>query len=127
MDATRLSDGIHVTLKTVDTSVHPFEVEIAQFLSSGQVAHDPRNHCVPILDVLQDPVEPNTAILVMPLLMSFQQSEFETVGEVIAFCKQVFEVRGHIVSTCRCSPLYLTLGTAFHARQLRCSSVRKAT
>ena len=72
MDATRLSDGIHVTLKTVDTSVHPFEVEIAQFLSSGQVAHDPRNHCVPILDVLQDPVEPNTAILVMPLLMSFQ-------------------------------------------------------
>ena len=94
MDATRVSDGTRVTLKTVDTSVHPYEVEIGRFLSSEQLAQEPRNHCVRILDVLEDPVNPKQKILVMPLLKLFNMPEFITVGEVVAFFKQAIEVRG---------------------------------
>ena len=91
MDAVRKSDGLPVTLKAVDTAVHPFEVEIGQFLSSEPLA---RNHCVRILDVLEDPSDPKIAIIVMPLLLPYNapSCEFLTVGEAVAFFKQAFEV-----------------------------------
>ncbi|TFY60104.1 hypothetical protein EVJ58_g5352 [Rhodofomes roseus] len=91
IDGTRKSDGLLVTLKAVDTSVHPFEVEIGQFLSSEPLANNPRNHCVRILDVLQDPNALNVTILVMPLLKRYDIPEYTTVGEVVAFCKQAIE------------------------------------
>lgn len=92
IDGTRQSDGLLVSLKAVDTSVHPFEVEIGQFLSSEPLAKDPRNHSVCIIDVLQDPIHPNVTILVMPLLKKYDVPELSTVGEVVAFCKQAIEV-----------------------------------
>ncbi|KAH9920136.1 uncharacterized protein B0H18DRAFT_1025282 [Fomitopsis serialis] len=88
LDATRQSDGSLVTLKAVDTAVHPFEVEIGQFLSSEQLAQDPRNHCARILDVLQDPIDPKISLVVMPLLKPFREPNFLTIGEVVAFVKQ---------------------------------------
>jgi len=91
LDATRQSDGLLVTLKKVDTVVHPFEVEIGEFLSSEQLAQDPRNHCVRILDVLQDPIDSKLSIVVMPLLKSYDKPEFLTVGEAVAFCVQMIE------------------------------------
>ncbi|KAH9920134.1 uncharacterized protein B0H18DRAFT_1025266 [Fomitopsis serialis] len=91
LDATRQSDGLLVTLKRVDTAVHPFEVEIGEFLSSEQLAQDPRNHCVRILDVLQDPIDSKLSIVVMPLLKSYHKPEFLTVGEAVAFCIQMIK------------------------------------
>lgn len=92
LDATRQSDGARVTLKAVDSEDHPFEVEIGRFLSSEELAQDSRNHCVPILDVLQDPVDSKKSIIVMPLLKTFYRPRFQTVGEVIAFFQQAIEV-----------------------------------
>lgn len=34
MDATRISDGRLVAMKRIDTTVHPFEIDIARYLSS---------------------------------------------------------------------------------------------
>ena len=96
MDATRLSDGLLVTLKAIDTVLHPFEIEIGQFLSSEQLEQDPRNHCVRILEVLQDPIDSLLSIIVMPLLKPFRDPEFLTFGEVVAFFKQVVEVRSQL-------------------------------
>ena len=100
LDATRAADGLRVTLKTVDTSVHPYEVEIGQHLMSERLAQDPRNHCVHILEALQDPLDPKKKIIVMPLLKLFNRPDFTTVGEVVAFMKQAIEVCRWIANIC---------------------------
>ncbi|PCH36039.1 hypothetical protein WOLCODRAFT_91811 [Wolfiporia cocos MD-104 SS10] len=91
LDATRLSDGKMVSLKKVVRSVHPYEADIAQFLSSKPLSRDARNHCVPIYEVLKVPSDNNTVILVMPFLRQFDDPEFQTVGEVVELCQQLFE------------------------------------
>lgn len=102
MDATRISDGKLVLLKKIKQSVHPFEVEISKFFHDGPIASDPRNHCVPILDVLQDPDDENMVLLVMPFLREYDVPRFDTFGEVIECFRQLFEVclpRFHAGST----------------------------
>lgn len=79
-------------LKKISRKVHPHEVEIGQFLSSEPLASDPCNHCVPILEVLQDPEDKNIQLLVMPLLHMCITPDFVTVGEVVKFFRQAFEV-----------------------------------
>ncbi|KAJ7259932.1 hypothetical protein B0H12DRAFT_1108029 [Mycena haematopus] len=91
MDAVRISDDKHVMLKSISKSKHPFEVEIATLLGSPPLGDDPRNHSIPILDVLQDPVDTDKQILVMPRLMEFDSPIFDTVGEVVACFRQIFE------------------------------------
>ncbi|KAH9920118.1 uncharacterized protein B0H18DRAFT_1193589 [Fomitopsis serialis] len=91
LDARRLSDGLPVMLKAIDTVIHPFEVEIGRYLSSEQLLHDPRNHCVHMLEVLRDPIDIKKSIIVMPLLKRFGNPEFQTFGEVVAFFKQAIE------------------------------------
>ncbi|KAI0915759.1 hypothetical protein AcV5_003592 [Taiwanofungus camphoratus] len=71
LDATRISDGRVVTLKKTSRSVHPYEADIGQFLSSVPLASDPQNHCVPIYDTLQVPDEEDSLILVMPFLRTY--------------------------------------------------------
>jgi hypothetical protein len=91
MDATRLVDGTYVMLKLVHKSDHPFEGDIGLFLRSGQLNSDPRNHCVPIYEVLQIPDDENATVIVMPLLRPFDNPKFQTCGEVMDFLRQVFE------------------------------------
>ena len=103
-------------LKKVNTETHPHEVEISRFLSSEGLASDPRNHCVHLLDVLPDPKEEHTTILVLPLLRSYDNPDFVTVGEVVACLQQLIEV-----SMCLGTLVWYELrslcitGTAFHA------------
>ena len=92
MDAERISDGLTVMLKTVSTKIHPDEVKLAQLFSSPLHAGNPRNHCIPILDVLRDPDDTDKQILVMLRLVTFDQPIFDTVGEVIDCFRQIFEV-----------------------------------
>jgi hypothetical protein len=92
MDATRISDGAYVMIKLIDTSSHPFEVEISQFFQSDELRSAPQNHCVPILDVLQSPSNENQALLIMPLLRKYDDPAFATVEEAVDFVGQILEV-----------------------------------
>jgi hypothetical protein len=95
MDATRISDGTYVSLKSLKPSVHPYEVEIATYLSSEPLASDPKNHCVPIYEVLKVPDVDDCVIMVMPLLRSYDSPPLQTFGECVDFFQQIFEVRSH--------------------------------
>ncbi|VDC04963.1 unnamed protein product [Peniophora sp. CBMAI 1063] len=91
MDATA-RDGTFVTLKRIDLTRHPQEVEISVMLSSPELAKDPRNHSVRITEVLEDvPDASDTAILVMPLLSKIDAPFVETIGEFVAFYTQILE------------------------------------
>ncbi|KAJ6551082.1 hypothetical protein B0H10DRAFT_2169885 [Mycena sp. CBHHK59/15] len=81
MDATMSSDGSFVMMKQVESPGS--ELDIAR--------SDPANHCVPIYNVLSDPHEPGWAIIVMPLLRSFDRPRFDTIGEAVGFFTQIFE------------------------------------
>ncbi|TBU42946.1 kinase-like domain-containing protein [Dichomitus squalens] len=91
LDATRVSDKEMVLLKRIHKSIHPYEVGIGQYFSSEALASDPRNHCCPVYDVLHDPADENTAIIVMPLLRRYNDPNFLTVGEALEFFRQIFE------------------------------------
>lgn len=91
-DAKRISDGSQVMLKIIKPSKHPYEVEIGTFFSNEPLASDPKNHCVPIYDVLTVPDMDDTTILVMPLLRLYDNPPFQTVGEALDLFNQLFEV-----------------------------------
>ena len=102
LDATRISDGEMVILKRVTISVHPFEREIAEYFSSKELKMNPRNHCVPIYAVLEPPGDPDDILLVMPLLRLFYNPPLYTVGELVDFLTQIFEVSiGILILSCR--------------------------
>ncbi|KAI0363085.1 hypothetical protein BV20DRAFT_956448 [Pilatotrama ljubarskyi] len=91
MDATRAKDRMIVGLKKVEKSLYPHESDIGKFLSTEPQASDPRNHCVPIYDVLQSPLDDNMQILIMPYLMEYKGVRFSTVGEAVECIRQLFE------------------------------------
>ncbi|TFK92749.1 hypothetical protein K466DRAFT_581658 [Polyporus arcularius HHB13444] len=91
LDATRTKDGQIVVLKHDSKSVHPYEIDIALFLSSPPLATDPRNHCCPVLEVLDDPYDTDRRLMVMPLLRIYNDPKFVTVGEAVEFFRQAFE------------------------------------
>lgn len=92
MDATRISDGTRVMFKKIQISVNPDEAEIGRLFSTEPHTSNPANHCVPIYDVLNIPGDEGTILIVMPLLLPWEIIEFETVGEVIDFFKQLLVV-----------------------------------
>ena len=80
-------------LKKILKSDHPHEVDIHKYLTAGGLASHPHNHCAPLYDVLESPYDENVVILVLPLYRMFNDPRFETVGEVVEFFRQIFEVR----------------------------------
>jgi serine/threonine protein kinase len=91
MDATRRRDGKQVMLKKVLPDEGPHELTITQSFSSRQIARDPCNHCVPLLDILEMP-QNGQKLLVMPFLRPFNNPSFQTFGEFVAFFTQICEV-----------------------------------
>jgi len=80
-------------MKRISKDDHPYEVEIATFLSSKGLASDPKNHCIPIYEALTVPDDPeNHNVIVMPLVRGFDCPRFQTVGEAVDFFGQFFEV-----------------------------------
>jgi hypothetical protein len=73
-------------------SIHPYEADIGTYLTSGALASDPANHCVPIIEVLNVPDVEDRIILVMPLLRNYNKPNFQTIGEAVDFFTQTFEV-----------------------------------
>ena len=90
MDATRISDGKTVMLKKLPEREGPHELQINRLFSSDPHASDPRNHCAPLLDVIELPNDP--PIMVHSLLRPFYDPRFQTFGEFVAFFGQICEV-----------------------------------
>lgn len=68
------------------------ELEISQFLSSPGLIPESHNHCVPLLDILELPDEPDQKLIVMPFLRPFDKSRFQTCGEFVSFFSQICDV-----------------------------------
>ncbi len=90
MDATRISDGKPVMLKRLLVKEGPHELQINKLFSAEPLASDPRNHCAPLLDVIELPNDP--PIMVHSLLRSFYDPKFQTFGEFVTFFAQICEV-----------------------------------
>lgn len=86
MDATRSWDGRQVMFKKVPAGS---ELEIGQFLSSPGLILESHNHCVPLLDILELPDEPEQKLIVMPFLRPFNNPRFQTYGEFVSFFSQI--------------------------------------
>ncbi|KAI1785359.1 kinase-like domain-containing protein [Ganoderma leucocontextum] len=89
MDATRIADGKLVLLKRIGTE--STELSIAQQLSSPEYRSDPRNHCVPILDVIPDVDNPAMSYIVMPFLRYVDDPPFRSVGNILDCVDQLLE------------------------------------
>jgi hypothetical protein len=92
MDAIRISDGTRVVIKNMSTTQHPAEIPIHRHLTSSPLDSEPQNHCTPLYEVIQDPRLSTRSFMVMPLLLPCDQVPFDTVGEVLDFIRQIFEV-----------------------------------
>lgn len=90
MDATRISDGTHVMLKVLDAS-NESEMEFYKFFSEEPQKSDLRNHSIPYHGFLKIP-ETEEVMVALPILFHWDEPDFETIGEVIDFFRQIFEV-----------------------------------
>jgi hypothetical protein len=113
LDATRISDDVYVMLKMIKPSVHPYEVDIATYLSSEPLKSEPTNHSVPVYEVLKVPDVEDRVILVMPLLRWYDRPRFQTVGESVDFFQQIFEglqfMHKHLVAHRDCNGLNIMM------------------
>ncbi|KAJ6476541.1 kinase-like domain-containing protein [Mycena vitilis] len=95
MDATRISDGLHVVLKRGDrldqSVVAAGEAQIFRKVSSEPLASEPANHCIRLLEILQVPHQASTDLIVIPLLLDWERFHFLTIGEAVSFFSQIFE------------------------------------
>ena len=77
-------------LKSVLEREGPYELDINKIFSKEPLASDPRNHCAPLLDVIELPNDP--PIMVHAFLRPFYKPRFQTYGEFVAFFGQISEV-----------------------------------
>lgn len=92
-DAIRVKDDRHVVLKRVRRPPGTQEYEILQYFAEDPQRSDPRNHCVPVLGVLDPLDDPEHMMVVYPILRDFDDPEFDTIGEGLDFIRQILEVR----------------------------------
>ncbi|PPQ71746.1 hypothetical protein CVT24_006510 [Panaeolus cyanescens] len=89
-DGIRIADNSRVMIKLVKTA--KTELPIMQYLSTPELRKDPRNHTVPLIDAIPVPADDDTVMLVMPLLLEFDDLPFRRVGEVVECLEQFFEM-----------------------------------
>ena len=94
MDAVRIEDGRQVMLKMVLPEEGPYELLITQLFSSPGLKGDSKNHCVPLLDLvnLSQSSPDGRKLMVIPFLRPFKNPRFQTYGEFVAFFMQISEV-----------------------------------
>ncbi|KAG6819244.1 hypothetical protein H0H93_013853 [Arthromyces matolae] len=89
LDAIRVSDEFKVVMKRVDTQDE--EIHALHYLYSPQLACDPRNNTVPLIDVIPLPNNPTKALIVMPQLYPFATLPFRRLGEFLEAADQFLE------------------------------------
>jgi hypothetical protein len=92
MNAVRTQDSLPVMLKRVLTEEGPYDLSIPRRFSSPELAVDPRNHCAPLLDVIELEGTSPHKLMVFPLLRPFERHQFQSIGEFVAFFIQLCEV-----------------------------------
>ncbi|KZW01198.1 hypothetical protein EXIGLDRAFT_666480 [Exidia glandulosa HHB12029] len=90
MDAVRVDDTLPVILKLVVSSEDHSEQHAAYF-GRPPLSDNPRNHCIPVLDVLRPPEIPDYAILVMRRFIPWNIWPFRRIGEAVDFFQQIFD------------------------------------
>lgn len=90
LDAVRVADGRPVYLKRINKSSK--ELEITQLLSSEELRTDPRNNCIPFIDWVDDPLDSDMVILVLPLLHPIVIPYTFSVREAVDFISQTLNV-----------------------------------
>ena len=65
---------------------------IAQMLTTKEMLADPRNHCIPVIEIIEDPDDDKLSYMVMPLLRHVNYPPFGCMKEIVDFVDQVFEV-----------------------------------
>ncbi|KAI0773703.1 kinase-like domain-containing protein [Fomes fomentarius] len=80
-DHVRGPDGKLVMLKRVPADSQ--ELRVCSRLTSQELRNDPRNHCVPVLDVFTDAQDPGMAYIIMPFLRHIDDPGFDTVGSIL--------------------------------------------
>ncbi|KAI0265921.1 kinase-like domain-containing protein [Gloeopeniophorella convolvens] len=91
MDASRVADGKQVMLKKLLEEDGSQELAIIKTFSSPDLATDPRNHCVPLLDLIELPDSGHPKLMAMPYLRRFDKPRFQTYGEFVSFFSQICE------------------------------------
>ncbi|KAG6835613.1 hypothetical protein H0H93_016512 [Arthromyces matolae] len=89
-DAVR-HDGSLVVLKGIEISKSLHEIEVGRLFSSEPLSKNPRNHCAPILEVIDLPAGSQRLIIVMPFLIESKYPPFRTIGELVEHFRQIFE------------------------------------
>lgn len=89
MDAIHEATGKTVYIKEVPTDSD--ELRIAQMVVQEEWMNDPRNHCVPVTNVFEDPKDTKVSYMVMPFLRPVDTPPFESVKEIIDFTDQILE------------------------------------
>lgn len=95
IDARRTSDGKLVYLKKIRPDSQ--ELEILRYISSPELVQHPQNHCVPLLDVIYDPSDPETCFVVMPYLRYIDHPPFELVEDMMEFGEVILEVSSFVL------------------------------
>ncbi len=95
IDATRIRDNVRVSLKV--TEKDNVEIAISRFLTSIE---RPDNHCIPLLDVFFDPIDPESSIMVTPYLRPMNNPPFVAFGEVLDFIEQTLTVSTSLLLFC---------------------------
>ncbi|TFY71459.1 hypothetical protein EVG20_g1535 [Dentipellis fragilis] len=91
IDAVRISDGRHVCLKRIPGRAEDStEVAIMEFLSQDEQRRDPRNHAIPLLDLIR---APDHSFMVFPFCRNLisHMPPFNTIGEVFDMVEQALE------------------------------------
>ncbi|KAG6807275.1 hypothetical protein H0H92_008163, partial [Tricholoma furcatifolium] len=89
LDAVCLTDDRKVVFKKVKSPSE--ELSIAQYLNSEPRLSDPRNHSVPVLEILHLPDDDTLVLLVMPHLVDMDFLPFRYVGEFAEAVRQYLE------------------------------------
>ena len=93
MGAIYVRDNLQVMLKRVLPADESYELSINMLFSSPELATNPDNHFAPLLDVIELQCPEPQKLMVFPLMHPFNQSEFRTFGEFVAFFTQICQVR----------------------------------
>ncbi len=90
LDAVRMKDGVKVVIRITHTDTT--ELSMAKRLCSSELLHEPRNHTVPILDVIPIPDDEDKRVfMVMPMLKLFHDPELHCRSEFVDAFRQLLE------------------------------------
>ncbi|THG95620.1 hypothetical protein EW026_g6062 [Hermanssonia centrifuga] len=94
MDATREIDGAKVFIKAVKRSTR--ELDFPFCFSPNELQDDSCNHFLPALQLLDDPLDAETVLVITPYVRPYDNPGFSTLEEVFDFMEQTLKGLQHM-------------------------------